>query len=292
MSSAEKDVDSSAKGGWFNPVPTKAWWHTVLLHILKMGPMPKHIAFIMDGNRRYARSHSYSSVLDGHSKGFEQLTKILEWCRFLCVTEVTIYAFSIENFKRSEEEVNGLMKLFENKLHKLFEEKEKLAEKEISVRFFGDLSYLPVGIRKLAAHVELLTSSYKKHIINVCVAYTAQDEMRRAFTSISRGVQKGLLDEDDINEYVISKCLDSRKSAHDPDLLIRTSGEKRLSDFLLWQCSSCYIHFEDVLWPDFDFWHLCKAIFGYQYNLKYIQVVFLENNTSSENFRIEFKSIR
>uniref|UniRef100_A0A0M3HYF1 Alkyl transferase n=1 Tax=Ascaris lumbricoides TaxID=6252 RepID=A0A0M3HYF1_ASCLU len=262
----------SEGNGWFDCAPERFWWQTPLIKLMKTAPMPKHIAFIMDGNRRYARSHCYSSVLDGHAKGFDQLTKILEWCRELCIKEVTVYAFSIENFNRAEEEVGGLMTLFENKLQRLFREKDKLIEKEISVRFFGDLSYLPTKVQKLVAQIELLTKDYKKSVINVCIAYTAQDEMKRAFTYISRGIQKGLLEENDINEYLISHCLDSRKSAN-PDLLIRTSGEKRLSDFLLWQCSNCYIHFDDVLWPDFDFWHLCKAVFGYQCNYSLIQIL-------------------
>uniref|UniRef100_A0A1I7VJK3 ditrans,polycis-polyprenyl diphosphate synthase [(2E,6E)-farnesyldiphosphate specific] n=1 Tax=Loa loa TaxID=7209 RepID=A0A1I7VJK3_LOALO len=101
--------------------------------------------------------------------------------------------------------------------------------------------------------------------VNVCIAYTAQDELRRAFVTIAHGVQKGLLATTDINEYLISRCLDSRFS-NDPDLLIRTSGETRLSDFLLWQCSKCYIYFDKVLWPNFDYWNLCKAIYFYQQN--------------------------
>uniref|UniRef100_A0A915A6G1 ditrans,polycis-polyprenyl diphosphate synthase [(2E,6E)-farnesyldiphosphate specific] n=1 Tax=Parascaris univalens TaxID=6257 RepID=A0A915A6G1_PARUN len=144
----------SEGNGWFDRVPERVWWQTLLIKLMKAGPMPKHIAFIMDGNRRYARSHCYSSILDGHAKGFDQLTKILEWCRELCIKEVTVYAFSIENFNRAEEEVGGLMTLFENKLQRLFGEKS---------------------------------------VVNVCIAYTAQDEMKRAFTYISRGIQKGIL---------------------------------------------------------------------------------------------------
>lgn len=259
-----------ASGGWFDSEVEYAWWHLPVKKLLSFGRMPRHVAFIMDGNRRYARTHLYRRALDGHNKGFAQLTKILSWCRDLGITEVTVYAFSIENFKRSVEEVNDLMELFEKKLYRLIEEREKLAEKEIAIRFFGDLTYLPPKLRKLAAEIEISTSCFKGAKINVCIAYTAQDEIRRAFTYICHGIQKGLLKEDDISEYVISRCLDSRHSS-DPDLLIRTSGEKRLSDFLLWQCSNCYVHFNDVLWPDFSFWNLCRAIFGYQYSYARIQ---------------------
>lgn len=259
------------------------------MRIIKMGPVPRHVAFIMDGNRRYARSHLLPSVLHGHSQGFEQLTKILEWCRDFGIAEVTVYAFSIENFKRSQEEIDGLMELFEKKLVQLIDELPKLEEKQIAVRFFGNFSYLPASVQRLAAKVELATMDFKRSVINVCIAYTSQDEIKRAFVYISKGVQKGLLEEIDVNEYLISKCLDSRKSK-DPDLLIRTSGEKRFSDFLLWQCATCYLHFDDVLWPDFGFWNLCKALFGYQKNLtliKKIEEMCSENVSEKQKNKIE-----
>uniref|UniRef100_A0A914CSI5 Alkyl transferase n=1 Tax=Acrobeloides nanus TaxID=290746 RepID=A0A914CSI5_9BILA len=246
------------------------WWSYFAKRWLKAGPLPKHVAIIMDGNRRYARTHKYGSVIEGHSRGFTQLTQVLDWCRELGAIEVTVYAFSIENFKRSDEEVQGLMKMAEKKFEKLLQERVKLEEKRIRFRFFGNLKLLPIKLQKLMAEIEWITKDFEQGYINVCLAYTAQDEIARSMEYIRRGVQKGLLEEDDINEWLVSKCLDTRKS-FDVDLLIRTSGENRLSDFMLWQCSNCYLHVVDVLWPEFDFSHLYKAFLAFQKNYRPIE---------------------
>ncbi|VDN59838.1 unnamed protein product [Dracunculus medinensis] len=270
------------QSGLFPSKLNRPWWHKPMRYIIGLGPIPKHIAFIMDGNRRYARYCGFQNSLIGHSKGFDQLTKIIEWCADFAVKELTVYAFSIENFKRSEDEINGLMALFEQKLIQILQEREMLVEKQVAFRFFGEKSYLPLKIQKLTAQLELFTKDFTKSAINVCIAYTAQDEMKRAIVYISKGIEKGLLTENDINYGLISQCLDSRNSRK-LDLLIRTSGEKRLSDFLLWQSSNCYVHFEDALWPDFDFWHLCKAILCYQFNNKQIEYLNSKCNEQLEH---------
>lgn len=249
-----------------------AWWHSIAKTILKSGPIPRHVAFVMDGNRRFARTHQLNNVILGHEKGFQQLAKIMEWCHELGVREVTVYAFSIENFKRSPEEVDGLMKLAEDKFGKLLAEKEKLEEKRISFRFFGNTSMLPRKLRKYIAEIELMTRSYDSGVVNVCMPYTSGDELARAFELIRKGCEKGLIEEAQISEWLLSQCLDSRHSS-EPNLFIRTSGEKRLSDFLLWQCSYCHMYFDDVLWPNFSFWNLCKAIVSYQYHSGSLQDV-------------------
>ncbi|KAH7729026.1 Undecaprenyl diphosphate synthase family protein [Aphelenchoides avenae] len=259
------------------------WWGTFAKRLLKRGKTPKHIAFVMDGNRRYARTHRFSSVVDGHARGFDQLTKVLSWCRELGIEEVTVYAFSIENFKRSPTEVEGLMRIMETQLQRLLDEKDKVAENAVRFRFFGNLSLMPMHIQRLVAKVELQSRFYCKYArssrptingnfrgtINVCISYTAQDEIVRAMQHIQQGVRMGMLDESDITQEIVDRCLDTRNS-HPVDMLIRTS-EHRLSDFLLWQCSSTYVHFEDILWPDFDFWHLFKACVGYQKNIACIE---------------------
>lgn len=255
------------------------WWGTLGKFILQLNKVPNHIAFVMDGNRRYARINNLGSVLKGHSKGFQQMTKILEWCRELGVKEVTVYAFSIQNFNRSEDEVKGLMELAEKKFSRLLEEKEKLKERQICFRFFGDLKLLPTKIQRLVSEIEYLTKDHKNGFVNVCLSYTSQNEIARAMEWIRRGTQMGLIEKDDISESLISRCLDTRKSS-EVDMLIRTSGEQRLSDFLLWQCSNCYVHFEDVLWPDLNFWHLFKAILHYQQSRGLIEKI---ANISSEN---------
>ncbi|VDM06897.1 unnamed protein product [Wuchereria bancrofti] len=256
---------------WFdlNLNEKKTWWHSLAKYFLTFGPIPEHIAFIMDGNRRYARRQRYSSFAEGHRKGFDKLTKVMQWCREFGVKEVTVYALSLENFKRSRTEIDDLMTLFEHKLLQLLDEslqlhfRDKLIESGIRIQFFGNLKHLPRKLQQHIAKIELLTKEHNSGTVNVCIAYTAQDELRRAFVTIAHGIQKGLLAITDINECLISRCLDSRFS-NDPDLLIRTSGETRLSDFLLWQCSKCQIYFDGVLWPNFDYWNLCKAIYFYQ----------------------------
>ncbi|KAM3727488.1 putative dehydrodolichyl diphosphate synthase complex subunit [Dirofilaria immitis] len=254
---------------WFDLNEKKTWWHSLAKYFLTFGPIPEHIAFIMDGNRRYARSQRYLSFVEGHREGFDKLTQVMQWCREIGVKEVTVYALSLENFKRSAMEINDLLTLFEHKLALLLDEnlqlyfRDKLIENGIRIQFFGNLEHLPLKLRQYIAKIELLTREHNNGKVNVCIAYTAQDEIRRAVVTIAHGVQKGLLTITDINECLISRCLDSRFS-NDPDLLIRTSGETRLSDFLLWQCSKCHVYFDEVLWPNFDYWNLCKAIYFYQ----------------------------
>ncbi|KAI1694309.1 putative undecaprenyl diphosphate synthase domain-containing protein [Ditylenchus destructor] len=231
-----EDQTFAGESEWFQEEEAVGlpWWGTLGKHLLQLGKMPNHIAFVMDGNRRYARKNNLGSVVKGHSRGFEQMTKVLEWCRELGVREVTVYAFSIENFKRSEEEVTGLMQLAEKKFEKLLADKEKLQEKQICFRFFGDMKLLPRKIQKLVSEIESLTKDYTQGFVNVCIAYTSQNEIARAMEWIRRGTQMGLVQTDDITESLISRCLDTRNSS-EVDMLIRTSGERRLSDFLLWQ---------------------------------------------------------
>uniref|UniRef100_A0A914XM00 Alkyl transferase n=1 Tax=Plectus sambesii TaxID=2011161 RepID=A0A914XM00_9BILA len=254
---------------WFQDTEP-SWWHRWACRVLKAGPVPRHVAFIMDGNRRYARKNGLPSVLDGHSKGFDRLAKTLEWCRDLGVNEVTVYAFSIENFKRKEEEVDGLMDLAKRKFQELLDDKETVAKHGVRFRFLGDISRLPADLQHLLAQITLFTRDFDRAFINVCLAYTAQDEMTRAVKAVTMGVEKGLIDAEDISESLISKCLDTRYSP-DPDLLVRTSGEARMSDFMLWQSSNCCLHFDNVLWPDYSFYNLSLAVLHYQRHFAAIQ---------------------
>ncbi|KAI6192284.1 Alkyl transferase [Aphelenchoides bicaudatus] len=233
------------------------------IRILKMHHTPKHVAFIMDGNRRYARVNQFDSVVKGHSKGFDQLTKVLEWCTLLGIREITVYAFSLENFKRSEDEVEGLFKMAIEKFERLLKEKKQLEENEVCFRFFGDMQTLPQRLRELVAEVEEFTKDFKKAFLNVCLAYTSQNEIIRAMQHIQTDVKDGKVKPEEISETTMNKALDTKDSLP-VDMLIRTSGEHRLSDFLLWQCSNCFLYFDDVLWPDFCFWNLFKAILHYQ----------------------------
>ncbi|KAM4796383.1 dehydrodolichyl diphosphate synthase complex subunit DHDDS [Rhinophrynus dorsalis] len=238
-------------------------------NVLKAGPMPKHVAFIMDGNRRYAQK-CHVERQEGHSQGFEKLAETLRWCLNLGICEVTVYAFSIENFKRSEEEVEGLMDLARQKFTRLLEEKDKLKKHGVCIRVLGDLTLLSLDIQKLIAQAVLETRTYSTCFLNVCFAYTSRHEISNAVREAAWGVQEGLLDPSDVSESLLDHCLYTANSP-DPDLLIRTSGEVRLSDFLLWQTSHSCLVFQSVLWPEYTFWNLCEAVLRYQYNHSAIQ---------------------
>uniref|UniRef100_A0A3P8ULR0 Alkyl transferase n=1 Tax=Cynoglossus semilaevis TaxID=244447 RepID=A0A3P8ULR0_CYNSE len=204
-------------------------------NVLKAGPMPKHVAFIMDGNRRFAHINNMERQ-DGHTQGFNKLAETLRWCKHLNIPEVTVYAFSIENFKRTQEEVDGLMDLARQKFERLLEERENLEKHGVCIRVLGDLNLLPLDLQQAIAKAVLATKNHNN----------------------------------DVSETLITECLYSNKSPN-PDLLIRTSGEVRLSDFLLWQTSHSCLVFQSVLWPEYSFWNLCEAILQYQLNHKSIQ---------------------
>ncbi|XP_073174164.1 dehydrodolichyl diphosphate synthase complex subunit DHDDS isoform X2 [Lepidochelys kempii] len=204
-------------------------------NVIKAGPMPKHVAFIMDGNRRYAQK-CHVKRQQGHSEGFDKLAQTLRWCLNLDIREVTVYAFSIENFKRSKEEVDGLMELARQKFSRLLEEQENLKKHGVRIRVLGDLPLLPLDIQELIAQAVLATRNYNN----------------------------------DVSESLLDKCLYTNNSPN-PDLLIRTSGEVRLSDFLLWQTSHSCLVFQSVLWPEYSFWNLCEAILRFQMNHSALQ---------------------
>lgn len=238
------------------------WYHRWIIKVLKAGPIPQHVAFIMDGNRRFARKENIAKA-EGHSKGFDKLSETLQWCQDIGIREVTVYAFSIENFKRTKEEVDTLMNLAREKFKKLLEERDKLHERGICIRIIGNMSLLPVDIQQFMAEAVLLTQNNKEAFLNVAFSYTSRDEITHSIRTVAEGVRDGQLEEDDIDEEVLTKCMYT-KHCSDPDLLVRTSGEVRLSDFLLWQSSSTVIYFTETLWPEFNIWHLFGAVFYYQ----------------------------
>ncbi|XP_055375278.1 dehydrodolichyl diphosphate synthase complex subunit DHDDS [Condylostylus longicornis] len=255
------------------------WYETLAMNILKMGPLPKHIAFIMDGNRRFAK-HSQIQKIDGHSKGFDKLTECLQWCLSMEIKEVTVFAFSIENFKRTQDEVDDLLRLAKEKFDKLLEEEKVLCENGVRIRIFGDLLLLPKDLQNVIAKAMLITEQNDKLFLNIAFAYTSHNEIT---TSIQEVIEDhGDLKKEDINEYLISKCL-YMNSSPDPDLLIRTSGESRISDFLMWQLSSTVLYFTRALWPQLTLMDFLFGIFSYQ--LKKIQLTSLKTaiKTNSQN---------
>ena len=264
---AEKEAADSGileDSSWFARHP-QSWLARLAIWLIKLGPIPRHVAFVMDGNRRYARVRQCTTVLEGHNRGFDQLTRVLDWCDWLGIREVTLYAFSIENFKRPEPEVQGLMEMAERKFRGLLERREEIAERQLRIRFFGNRQLLPTTIQRLIDQIEGISRDEEcRTFLNICLAYTSTDELVRAFEAIRRKVQSAQINESDINSQLVAEHLDTRDCLP-LDMLVRTS-ECRLSDFMLWQVRpSTYLHFEPgVLWPDYSLKHLLGAIFGFQ----------------------------
>lgn len=211
-----------------------SWAQRFALEVIKSGKIPRHVAFIMDGNRRYAKKLHLNHSTDGHVHGFDKLAQALQWCLDIGIEEVTVYAFSIENYKRSESEVNTLMQLAREKFNRFMEEKDELNKRGICIRMIGNWTLLPVDLQKCMADVMLLTENNTKAFLNVAFSYTSRDEITESIRDIVDGVKRNELEPNDITDDLIRRCMYSGRSS-DPDLLVRTSGESRLSDFLLWQ---------------------------------------------------------
>ena len=221
-------------------------------------PVPRHIAIIMDGNGRWAKKRGLPRTA-GHAAGAEAFRRTANYCRTLGVEYLTVYAFSTENWKRSAEEVSGIMNLLGKYL------KEALADMEknhVRFKFFGDLSRLSPELQKLCIEAEQTSSAYPDVQVNFCLNYGGRDEIVKAAQQAALDVQKGVIAPQDITEQLFADYLYS-KDVPDPELIIRPSGEMRTSNFLLWQSAYSEFVFMDVLWPDFQPEHLDEAIREY-----------------------------
>ena len=232
--------------------------------VLKCGPIPDHVAFIMDGNRRWADRRRLQRHA-GHQFGFMQLKECLKWCLDLGIRIVTVYAFSIENFKRPPTEVETLMKLAADKLDELSSEEGFLQRNSIRVQVLGDLELLPQNVQLAAARAMKITRHHCRALLNICMPYTARKEMTTAVQEAVRGVRDGMLLPSDISEELLSEALYTAPHSQ-VDLMVRTSGETRLSDFMLWQTAGAYISCQSVLWPDFSLLDLARCVMDYQRN--------------------------
>ncbi len=207
---------------------------------------PVHVAIIMDGNGRWAKARGLPRIT-GHRQGAEALRRILRHCRALGIAYLTIYAFSSENWKRPRGEVEDLMGLLHLYLNR---ELPELEREGVRMRFIGDRKGLPADVIKLISDSERRTGKNLQLTVTVALNYGSRDEIVRAARRVGRAVADGQLRPDDIDETVFARELDS-SDLPDPDLLIRTSGEQRLSNFLLWQSAYTELVFSPVLWPDF-----------------------------------------
>jgi len=260
----------SEETGWVREY-SYSWLERLALNVIKVGRVPRHIAVIMDGNRRFARQAG-DPVLTGHKAGFEKLAETLQWCKELGVREVTVYAFSIENFNRKESEVSDLLDLARDKFKVLLGEKEKLSEAGLRVRILGNLSYLPADLREIITEVEKATADNTESLLNIALSYTAREEITHAVREVADRLSSGHIDAADVDEETLQRFLYTGQS-ETPELLIRTSGETRLSDFMLWQASRSITYFSPVLWPDFSLWQLLAGVFFFQRQYHQLQSV-------------------
>ena len=219
----------------------------------------EHVAIIMDGNGRWATRRGMPR-LAGHKAGAEQVREIVKACPDLGVRYLTLFAFSTENWKRSDAEVNGLMRLFRMYIKK---ESAKLIENGVRVRFIGGRDRLAEDLQQQMAGLEAQTAQNDKLHVTVAINYGGRDEIARATARIAAEVAAGRLSADDVTEKTIEDHLDTR-GLPDPDLLIRTSGEYRISNFLLWQAAYAEYDFTELCWPDFtaESFADCLARFG------------------------------
>lgn len=220
-------------------------------------PVPQHIAVIMDGNGRWAKKHGLPRKA-GHKVGAETFRTIATYCKDIGVKYFTVYAFSTENWKRPQDEVDALMNLFRAYLK---EAAETMFERGVAVRVLGDLSVLPEDIRAQIAEVDEIADRLGPDAAtaSLCINYGGRDEIKNAVRAIAQQVKNGEIQPEDITEETIGAHL---YTAHmpDPDLIIRPSGEIRTSNFLLWQSAYSEYYFTDVLWPDFKTSDLDAAI--------------------------------
>ncbi|MBX7076416.1 MAG: di-trans,poly-cis-decaprenylcistransferase [Methanobacteriaceae archaeon] len=224
--------------------------------------MPKHIAIIMDGNRRYSKLQENMDVNRGHELGVDTLEKVLDWSIDLGIQVVTAYAFSTENFNRPKEEVDGLMNLFVKNFKRLVNH-EKIHKNKVRVKVVGRLYLLPQEVRDAIQEAEDATKDYHDRQFNLAIGYDGRLEIIDAIKKIIDEVEDGKLTKDDITEETVSKNLYTKGLA-DPNLIIRTSGEERLSGFLLWQSSYSELYFCDSLWPELRKVDFLRALRDYQ----------------------------
>lgn len=222
------------------------------------GNIPRHVAIIMDGNGRWARQRGLTR-LQGHQEGAESVQVILDACRKAGVKYLTLYAFSTENWTRPRSEINGLMKLL---MQFLKDHEPDLHKHKIRLRAIGRLNDLPRSLQAVLRHVMKATESYQSSQLILALSYGGRAEIVHAAREIARCVKAGELKADDVDEAVIARHLYA-PDVPDPDLMIRTSGEMRLSNFLLWQLSYTELYAVDTLWPDFREKHFFKALAAY-----------------------------
>lgn len=225
--------------------------------------VPGHVGIILDGNRRWAQDQGVSEGI-GHEEGANRAEELLDWCHELGIKTVTLYVLSTENLDRTPEELSELFRLIEARLRMLLND-ERIVKYRVNVRAIGQPGLLPKSIVDLLQAIEEKTAGYTDHYLNIAVAYGGRAEITDMVRSVAQDVKSGKLNPDQINEETVSTRLyTSYLPNQEPDLIIRTSGEERMSGFLLWQGAYSELVFVDVFWPAFRFIDLLRAIRTYQ----------------------------
>lgn len=230
-----------------------------LIDNINQDRLPVHIAIIMDGNGRWATNKGFERG-EGHKEGVRAISRVVEAASRASVKYLTLYAFSTENWNRPAEEVIGLMDLM---VYAISEETEKLKKNGVKITCIGDMARLPEYARTALEECIRKTESGKSITLNIALSYSSKWELTEAAKRITDDVINGVLNKEDISEETISMYLTTR-GIPDPDLLIRTGGEQRISNFLLWQCAYAEFYFTEVYWPDFGENDLYEAILDYQ----------------------------
>ncbi|HZW55013.1 MAG TPA: polyprenyl diphosphate synthase [Nitrososphaerales archaeon] len=229
----------------------------------KNGDIPKHIAIILDGNRRWASNKSAERVL-GHIAGANTAEELLEWCHEIGIKTITLYLLSTENLERAPEELTELFHLFHERFSRLLSD-ERIRKFKIRVKALGRLELLSPEIRSILDELETSTKDYSDAFLNIAIAYGGRTEIVDSVRKIAQEVKLGHLAPEEIDQKTIEKSLyTSHLPNPDPDLVIRTSGEERLSGFLLWQSAYSELLFIDEYWPDFRKIDLMRAVRTYQ----------------------------
>lgn len=221
-------------------------------------PPPQHIAIIMDGNGRWAQKRGLPRTA-GHAAGSENFRRIATYCRSIGVKYLTVYAFSTENWKRSADEVHAIMELFEKYLNEAIRDMEK---DHIRLKILGELSRISPNLRALIERTDEISTHYDGFQANICINYGGRDEIVRAARQFAQECMDGKKKPEELTEASFAAYLDTA-GIPDPELIIRPSGEVRVSNFLLWQSAYSEYYFTDVLWPDFDEKELDRAIAAY-----------------------------
>jgi tritrans,polycis-undecaprenyl-diphosphate synthase [geranylgeranyl-diphosphate specific] len=265
---------------WIQDIPKKAIADTILKHsglynlyekrleskILR-GSLPNHIAIILDGNRRWARN-GLVGMKSGHLQGADRAEELLNWIHDLGIRITTLYVLSTENLDRSNDELNNIYDLLQHKLERLYAD-SRIHKRQMKIKAIGNIRLLPNHLQEILLKLEKETAQYSSMFLNIAVAYGGQKELVDAIRQIALAAQIGHIKVEDIDEKVIESYLyTSHLPQPEPDLILRTSGEKRLSGFLIWQSAYSELIFMDVFWPEFRRIDLLRAIRTYQSRLR------------------------